>query len=165
MEVDSNGQLYHGGRLLRSFFIFQGSQKNQILKMKMILKTKKSLIKFEIVFLMTKKSWMNFWFDHWQSSCCSGMFPFQTSAYAFCKLALTPTFFRSETKLRLRIYLKQAYNLSDKRIESYANDGSSDQSKAKPCVRKTGPCFEPMEVIQYLNHYNRNRIPKIRFGV
>jgi len=44
--------------------------------------------------------------------------------------------------------------LSDKRIESYANDGSSDQSKAKPCVRKTGPCFEPMEVIQYLNHYN-----------
>ena len=77
--------------------------------------------------------------------------------------ALAPTVF--ETKLRLRIYLKQAYNLSDKRIESYANDGSSDQSKAKPCVRKTGPCFEPMEVIQYLNHYNRNRIPKNRFGV
>ena len=53
--------------------------------------------------------------------------------------------------------------MSDKRIESYANDGSSDQSKAKPCVRKTGPCFEPMEVIQYLNHYNRTRFPKIRW--
>ena len=34
--------------------------------------------------------------------------------------------------LRLRIYLKQAYNLSDKRIDSYANnDTVSDSTKSK----------------------------------
>jgi len=53
--------------------------------------------------------------------------------------------------LRLRIYLKQAYNLSDKRIDSYANNDSvSDSTKSKPAMRRTGPCFEPPEVLAYL---------------
>jgi len=57
--------------------------------------------------------------------------------------------------LRLRIYLKQAYNLSDKRIEAYAKEQTNDQNKAKQCVRKTGPLFEPVEVLKFLNNYDR----------
>ena len=56
---------------------------------------------------------------------------------------------------RLRIYLKQAYNLSDKRIEAYAKEQTNDQIKAKQCVRRTGPLFEPVEVLRFLNNYDR----------
>ena len=65
MEVDSNGKFgsdwfYEVTNNLQSILFLQVNPKNQTRKMKTIPKTKKSLTKFENVFLMMKKYSMNF---------------------------------------------------------------------------------------------------------
>merc|ERR1712130_349230 len=60
------------------------------------------------------------------------------------------------TLFRLKIYLKQAYKLSDKRIQSYSNSETTADSKSKPAVRRGNVPFEPVEVLSYLMGNNRD---------
>lgn len=74
--------------------------------------------------------------------------------------------------LWLKIYFKQAFSISDKKIDAYSNDAAAVESKSKvvlthfcslkiilmiqPASRKSGPTFEPREVIEYLAGHYRN---------
>ncbi|CBY11602.1 unnamed protein product [Oikopleura dioica] len=42
------------------------------------------------------------------------------------------------------------------KIDAYSNDAAAVESKSKPASRKSGPTFEPREVIEYLAGHYRN---------